>query len=237
MSIFLRRILYLAPVVLSLLLVADAAAQCRVCAEWQGAWMCVTTPNRIKCVIDGPDCTMTLVTKCTEGSGVSTKGCLKPKMSQGALLLTQGLNPKGTLAFPVGQSNDPLLLREVTFKAGPEETSISGGSLLNQTKLPVVRYMLGFGVVRRGSTTVEILPGLDATPTMPINPGETRGMYPQAMEIPVPKAERAAIGVFVLEVQFADGSSWKPGLDRIKAIIQDLVARQTAEPKQSKPTV
>lgn len=236
MSTFLRKTLYLAPVVLSLLLVADAAAQCRVCAEWQGGWMCVTTPNRIKCVIDGLDCTMTLVTKCTEGIGVSTKGCLKPKMSQGALLPAQGSNPKGTLAFPVGQSTDPLLLKEVTFKTGPEETSISGGSLLNQTKLPVVRYMLGFAVVRRGSTSVELVPGLDATPTIPINPGETRGMYSQAMEIPIPKVERSAVGVFVLEVQFADGSTWKPGLDRIKAIVQDLLLQQTAEPKQSKPT-
>jgi hypothetical protein len=148
----------------------------------------------------------------------------------------QAPTPKGTLFFPVSEPTDPLLLKEVAFKTVPEEISISGGSLLNQAKLPVVRYVLGFAVVRRGSTMVEVLPGLDATPTMPISPNEARGMFPQPMEISVPRAERAAVGVFVLEVQFADGSTWKPGLDRIRAIVQDLVARQIAEPKQSKPT-
>jgi len=149
---------------------------------------------------------------------------------QGTPLRAQTPSTTGTLFFPVAQPTDPLLLKEIAFKTGAEGTSISGGLLLNQAKLPVVRYVLGFAVVRRGSTRGELMPGLDATPTMPIAPGEVRGMIAQPMEIPVPNAERAAVGVFVLEVHFADGSTWKPGLQRIKALVQDLVSQPTPKP-------
>ena len=205
---------------ISLFMTAPIAfGQCRVCQEWQGGWLCVTTSSRIKCLVDGDTCTRNL----TSGCGVSASGSECPKsLPKGALRLASSTaRPAARLFFIVGSVIDPLALQEVAFQAGATRLGIKDGKLQNTTQSAVVGYQLAFAVVDRTTWKVNIVPGPIINSSIPIKPREERALIPILLRDSLGQTDFSAVGVFVREVRFSDGSVWDADLAHIKAEVEN----------------
>lgn len=224
----LRMAVLVAAAAVSMLLVPASEAACGICQENQGAWICVYTTTRIKCLVDGDTCTMTLVSSC----GAIDGECRSPQEILARLGLPEGWSEtsKGTLWLPMKGPNDPAVLSKITFGSG---ATIRGGELLNRSSESIAGYQLGLVVVKRGGRTSEVVRGPVVDSTVPIKAKEIREMPPQLLESPLFKDQPAVVGVFLLEVRFADGSSWHADVARIQSEAESLV--RTRGKKSSSP--
>lgn len=194
-----------------------AFGQCRVCTEWQGAWICITTNTRIKCLVDGDTCTMTL----TNGCGASAAGAeCRNSLQKGALREASLSRPGSRFFFVVGSLGDPLALKEISFQAQTNKLGIKDGKLLNNGRSAVVEYEFAAALVNKDTWKVSIVPGPVITSTVVIKPSEERGIIPMTVEDLVGQTDFAAIGLFVRRARFADGSVWEADLDGVKAEVE-----------------
>jgi len=193
--------------------------QCRVCQEWQGGWLSVTKSSRIKCLVDGDTCTMNL----TSGCGVRASGSECPKsLPKGSLrLASTTARPDARLFFIMGSAVDPLALEEVVFQAGTTKLGVKQGKLQNTTQNAVARYQLAFAVVDRSTWKATIVPGPIIDSTVPIKPKEERALIPPILRDFLGETDFSAVGVFVREARFSDGSVWAADLARIKAEVEN----------------
>jgi hypothetical protein len=202
----------------SLTAVPLSFGQCRVCQEWQGTWICVTSNTRVKCLVDGDTCTMNLTSGCgISASGGDCKSTLPKGLFRAA---SSKSHPDARLFFIVGSAGDPLALREVAFQTGTTNWGVKDGKLNNNTHSAVVGYQLAFAVVDRGTWKVNIVLGPVIDSTISIKPKEQRGLIPIPMKDYLGQSDFSAVGVFVRQARFSDGSVWEADLARIKADVE-----------------
>jgi len=202
---------------LAAVLAPPAEAACRVCQENQGMWLCVYTSTRIRCLVDGDNCTMTLVSAC-----VSTPGggrCVGDVLAQHGLLQGLGDIQSGTVWLPIRSSDDPLVLTQISFGLG---RTIKGGQVLNKSHGSIAAYQLGLITVERGSSDSKVVPGPLTQVTVPIKPEEIRGMLKQPLEGPSLDKDLSVVAVFFMQVRFSDGSSWQANTTRLQADVERL---------------